>query len=587
MKEVIIVGTGISGLTSALMLAQSGIPVTMLSYHEAMRSASCMAQGGINAAELHENDSALNHFTETISSGGWIADQQAVMEMCKFAPNIIAMYDHIGVAFNRNIEGSPDTRFFGGSKFKRTHYADTTTGAQLLSALDGQVRRFEKKGLIKRFSGKDFVRVLIDEHKNCYGCIMQDIYTMKLEAYTGVAVIVATGGYTSLYGSSTSCVLSNGAVAGKLMLQGVSVANAEFVQFHPTAMAYSDKPRLISESARGEGGRLWVLRDNKPWYFLEEMYPELGNLVARDVASRTIYKVVKEMGLGIDGKNQIFLDITHLSKNTMEQKLSNVVNMYKKFSKEDPRLVPMKVYPAPHYTMGGIYVDSNHRTIINGLYACGECDYMYHGSNRLGGNSLLSATYSGFIAAKSITLDYESEKEPDINCFNIQTINAIISDCEREMKSYCDRSNHKAFGNQNIDSADSISKELGNILMDYAGIVRDNANLQIGLNKIQELKERQSKVVPLDKSSWANSSVIAIRKLRPCIIMAETIITSALARNESRGAHFKPEFPERDDKNWLKTTIASFDDKNNQINISYKTVDTSLLSPFDESNDLK
>ncbi len=575
MLEVIVIGTGISGLMSAVMLAQSGASVTMLSYYETIRSASCMAQGGINAAELRENDSPSKHFAETIYGGGCLADQQAVMDMCKFAPNIISMYDRIGVAFNRNTDGFADTRFFGGTKYPRTHYADTMTGLQLLSALDGQVRRYEEKGLIKRLSGRDFVSALIDSDGRCYGCIVQDTITMKLESYTGAALVMATGGYASLYGWATTAVLSNGAAAGQLMKQGISVANPEFVQFHPTAMAEGDKPRLISESARGEGGRLWVPRDGKPWYFLEEMYPELGNLVTRDLASQAIYKVVMEMKLGIDGKRQVYLDITNLPDKVKEEKLSNVIDLYHKFSGDDPRYVPMKVFPAPHYSMGGIYVDSKHRTDITGIYACGECDHMYHGANRLGGNSLLSASYSGYISSKTILEDYEAGllNQSEYSS-NESQILKTVSKWEDEINGYLKRTGNESAGN--------ISNELGEILTMSAGVVRCNAQLKEALIKIEEIKERWHKITVQDSSTWANLSVISIRKLHSCIIMAEAIIAGALARNESRGSHFKPEFADRDDSNWLKITIAKYTD--NKIALKYKPVDTSIINSKSNSS---
>lgn len=569
MNDVIIVGTGISGLMSAIMLAQQGISVTMLSSCESMRSASCMAQGGINAAEARENDSVTKHFTETITGGDWLADQQPVMEMCQFAPQIVAMYDRIGVAFNRYIDGTPDTRSFGGTKYKRTHYADTTTGAQLLNALDSQARRYEERGLIRRISGKDFVCALIDENRRCHGCVMQDIYTMKMEAYTGTALIVASGGYSGLYGRSTNAVLSNGAVAGQLMRQGISMANPEFVQFHPTAMVQGDKPRLISESARGEGGRLWVPRNGKPWYFLEEMYPELGNLVTRDLASRAIYRVVNEMGLGVDGKQQVYLDITHLPKETMEQKLSNIIDLYQKYIGDDPRKVPMKVYPAPHYAMGGLYVTAKHRTEADGLYVCGECDYLYHGANRLGGNSLLSATYSGYMAAKTVMEDRESGRLNESAAAASPWIDSIVSNCENEM--------HSCLKRDGSESAADIAMELGNTLTETAGIVRSNTNLKNGLNRIQELKERWEQIAPTDTGTWANSSVIAIRKLRPCLVVAQAVLTGALNRNESRGAHYKPDYPNRDDANWLKTTIARYNGE--EVSLTYKPVDVSIFPP--------
>lgn len=574
MTNIIILGTGISGLTSALMLAQSGYHVTMLSYFEAIRSASCMAQGGINAAQEREDDSVWKHFSETVAGGAWLADQQPVMDMCQFAPDIVEMYDRIGVAFNRHGDGTPDTRYFGGSRYKRTHFADTTTGAQLLNALDGQVRRYEEKGLIQRISGQDFVCALIDENKYCRGCVVQDIYTMELKAYTGAALIIASGGYSGLYGRSTNAMLSNGAVTGQLLKQGISVANPEFIQFHPTAMAQGDKPRLISESARGEGGRLWVPKDGKPWYFLEEMYPEEGNLVTRDLASRAINQVIRELGLGVDGKHQVYLDITHLDKQIMDDKLSNVIDLYEKFTGEDPRKVPMRVCPAPHYAMGGIYVDAKHRTGVEGLYACGECDYMYHGGNRLGGNSLLSATYSGYRLAQTIQEDCEGGAVSDTDCSaDAVWIRQILAEKEAEMKGYLNRSG--------TESLEEVTKKLGDVLTENAGIVRYNKKLETALLEIQELKERWNKIVPADKGNWANTSVIAMRKLHSGIVMGEAIVTGALNRNESRGAHYKPEYPQRDDAGWLRKTIAGYNENAGRVVLAYEPVDISLLSPTD------
>lgn len=570
MVNVIVIGTGISGLMTAITLARSGVGVTMFSYYEAMRSASCMAQGGINGAEPREGDNPRQHFIDTISAGGWLADQKPVMEMCEFAPKIIAMYDNLGVTFNRHADGSPDTRYFGGTKFRRTHYADTTTGYQILSALDGQARRYEEQGLIKRISGRDFVSALIDVNGCCQGCIVQDIYTQKVEAYTGAAVVIATGGYAGLYGWATTAILSNGAAVGQLLMQGASVANPEFVQFHPTSIAFGDKPRLISESARGEGGRLWVPVDGKPWYFMEEMNPELGNLATRDVVSRDIYKVVTEMGLGVDGKRQVYLDITHLPREVRDKKLSNIIELYYKFTGDDPRKVPMRVFPSPHYSMGGIYVDSKHHTDISNLYACGECDYMYHGSNRLGGNSLLSATHSGYIAANTILEELHSGSLPKKHCScEAKWISDEVSRWENEIRGYME--------NRGSERIETISKELGEVLTQSAGVLRYNEQLKEALDKIYELKQRWYRIEAVDKSQWANSSAISIRKLRSCIILSEAIVRGALARNESRGAHYKPEFPLTDNLNWLKTTIAKYD--GDKIKLNYKPVDVSIISP--------
>lgn len=570
MFNVVVIGTGISGLMTAITLARLGISVTMISYYEAMRSASCMAQGGINAAVHRESDTPIQHFMDTLRGGAWLADQKPVLEMCEFAPKIISMYDHLGVTFNRHTDGSADTRFFGGTKFRRTHYADTTSGLQILSILDGQARRYEEAGLIKRIKGRDFVGALIDGNGNCHGCIVQDIYTMKLEAYTGTALVMATGGYAGLYGWATTAFLSNGAAAGQLLQQGVQVANPEFVQFHPTSMAGGDKPRLISESARGEGGRIWVPRNGKPWYFMEEMYPELGNLVTRDVASRAIYKVVMEMGLGVDSKRQVYLDITNLSEEVHLHKLSNIIELYYKYTGDDPRHVPMRVFPSPHYSMGGIFVDGQHRTNTKSLYACGECDYLYHGGNRFGGNSLLSATYSGYVVANTIFEDIQKGSlHQEVCSSDASWIAKTILKWENEIGGYACRE-----GNE---SAATISKELGEVMTLNVGIVRNNVRIKEALVKIKELKERWHKITPTDSSKWANSSLIEIRKLNSCLVLAEAIAAGALARDESRGAHYKPEFPFRDDSKWLKATVAEY--VGEDIALQYKPVDVSIMNP--------
>ncbi|MEG2406610.1 MAG: succinate dehydrogenase (quinone) flavoprotein subunit, partial [Clostridiales bacterium] len=398
-KKVIVVGGGLAGLMSTIKLVERGIKVDLISLVPVKRSHSVCAQGGINAAlnTKGEGDSTEEHFYDTIYGGDFLANQTPVKNMVETAPGLIYTLDRMGATFSRTPEGLLDLRRFGGTKKRRTVFSGATTGQQLLYSCDEQVRRYEDAGSVKKYENWEFLSAVVDNNGICRGCIAQDLASMEIHEFRGDAVIIATGGAGMIFGKSTNSMINTGSAASIIYQQGASYANGEFIQIHPTAMLGDDKTRLMSESARGDGGRIWTYKDGKPWYFLEEMYPEYGNLVPRDVASRAIYKVCTEMGLGIDGGNQVYLDLTHLPADYIEERLGGIVEIYEKFHGDDPKKVPMKIFPAVHYFMGGVHVDWNHMTSIPGLFAAGECDYMYHGANRLGANSLLSALYSGTV----------------------------------------------------------------------------------------------------------------------------------------------------------------------------------------------
>ncbi|NLC37736.1 MAG: succinate dehydrogenase (quinone) flavoprotein subunit, partial [Clostridia bacterium] len=477
-------------------------------------------------------------------------------------------YDRMGVVFSRTPEGLIDLRLFGGVKKRRTAFAGGTTGQQLLYGLDSQVRRYEALGLVSKFEGWEFLSAVIDDQGVCRGIIAQNLTTMDIRSFSADAVLLATGGAGMIYGRSTNSVICTGSAASIVYQQGVEYANGEFVQFHPTAMLGDDKTRLMSEASRGEGGRIWTYKDNKPWYFLEEWYPAYGNLVPRDIASRAIYKVCVEMGLGIEGKNQVYLDLTHLDADFLENRLGGILEIYRQFTGEDPVKVPMKIFPAPHYFMGGIYVDWNHMTSIPGLFAAGECDYMYHGANRLGANSLLSASYSGYLVGSKI-IDYvrglgrpSSEIAPDL--FN----NEVKKQEEMTETIY------------KMDGPEDpylLHQELGEIMNTYVGVVRYNDKLKLAREKIQELKERCRRIGLTDTSPWANQTVSFTRQLWNMLELALVITVGALNRNESRGSHYKPEYPDRNDEEWLKTTLAKWTPDGPEF--SYASVDTSLVEP--------
>src|SRR5438128_4595661 len=435
--RIIVVGGGLAGLSAVIKIAEMGGHVDLFSIVPVKRSHSVCAQGGINAAKnlKGEGDSTWQHFDDTIYGGDFLANQPPVKAMCDAAPAIIDLLDRMGVTFNRTPEGLLDFRRFGGTLYHRTAFAGATTGQQLLYALDEQVRRYESEGKVKKYEHWEFLSAVLDGNRVCRGICAMDLRSMEVRTFPADAIIIATGGIGAIFGKSTNSVVCTGSAQSALYQQGCYYGNGEFIQVHPTSIPGEDKLRLMSKSARGEGGRVWVpktlgdkrepnsIPENDRWYFLEEWYPKYGNLVPRDVATRAIFKVVYEHNLGIDGKPMVYLDLTHIDRATLDRKLEGILEIYEKFVGDDPRTTPMKIFPGMHYTMGGLWVDNKQATNIAGLFACGECEYQYHGANRLGANSLVSCIFGGFAAgpqamnyAKGVRLPvrdghFESEKK--------------------------------------------------------------------------------------------------------------------------------------------------------------------------------
>lgn len=350
--------------------------------------------------------------------------------------------------------------------------------------------------------------------------------------------------------------------------QGVHYANGEFIQIHPTAIPGDDKLRLMSESARGEGGRIWTYKDGKPWYFLEEKYPAYGNLVPRDIATREIFSVCVDMGLGINGENMVYLDLSHKDPKELDVKLGGIIEIYEKFMGDDPRKIPMKIFPAVHYSMGGMWVDYNQMTNIPGLFAAGECEYQYHGANRLGANSLVSAIYGGMVAGPKAIEYVKGLKK------SAEDVSSTVFDRAAKEQTTKYEGLLKMEGTEN---AYVIHKELGEWMTNNMTVVRYNDKLEATIGKIKELKQRYRNINMTDTSRWNNQGVAFTRQLWNMLELSEAMTLGALLRNESRGAHYKPEFPDRNDEDFLKTTKATWTPDGPQI--SYEEVDVSLIPP--------
>lgn len=597
-QRVVVVGGGLAGLMTTIKICEGGTPVSLVSLLPVKRSHSVCAQGGINASvnTMGEGDSPDIHFEETVYGGDFLADQPPVRGMARAAPGIVALLDRMGVPFNRTPEGLLDFRLFGGTQFHRTAFAGATTGQQLLYALDEQVRRFEVAGLVTKYEYFDLVGLVREEGDGgrCIGVVAQDLKSMKLEAIRGDSVCLATGGLGLIFGRSTMSMICTGSATGIAYSQGAKYANPEFIQVHPTAIPGADKLRLMSESARGEGGRVWVpkktddgraaqdIPEKERYYFLEERYPGYGNLVPRDIATREIFKVCRHEGLGIGGQSMVYLDLTHLPRSLLDRKLGGILEIYEKFVGDDPREIPMKVFPAVHYSMGGLWVDfevaddggltpgssRNQQTNLPGLFAVGEAEYQYHGANRLGANSLLSCIFGGMVTGPAM-LSYLKEQQGAVEELDSGPYDAEL---ERRQTQF---EEHLAMDGK--ENPFVIHRELGQMMLDDVTVERHNDRLEKVDERLGELEERWTKIGVRDELHTMNQTVQFTRHLEVMLRLAKAIVRGALARNESRGAHYKPDYPDRNDEEWLKTTIASFTPDGPEL--SYEPVDISQSTP--------
>jgi succinate dehydrogenase / fumarate reductase flavoprotein subunit len=633
-RRVIVVGGGLAGLMTVIKLCEAKVPVDLISLVPVKRSHSVCAQGGINASvnTKGEGDSPQVHLEETAYGGDFLGNQPPIKGMADAAPGIVYMLDRMGVPFNRTPEGLLDFRRFGGTLFHRTAFAGATTGQQLLYALDEQVRRWETEDvvdehgvslpgekMVRKFEFWDFIEAVLDDNGTCVGCVAQDLKSMQIRHFAGDAVVLATGGCGIIFGRSTLSVICTGTAASAVYQQGAVYANGECIQVHPTAIPGADKLRLISESARGEGGRVWVPKDKSDKrvpreipekdrdYFLERMYPGYGNLVPRDIASRALFKTCFHEGRGIfnadtgKNENEVYLDLTHKDEKFLRNKLAGILEIYEKFVGVDPYKNPMKVFPAVHYSMGGLWVDyerdakgslktgspRNHSTNIPGLYAVGEVDYQYHGANRLGANSLLSCIWGGMATGPAVAT---YQKNLGRSAFDLPK--SIFEKAEKKA-----RDDYETILTQNQDNKKAenpylLHQELGDTMLRDVTIERDNATIDKVLEKIGELDERVKNVKTTDVSPRVNQGAQFVRHLKNMLILGRVIAQGARNRDESRGAHYKPAFPKRNDEEWLRTTMAvhggvgeikfvrGFDYElgGSKIHIT-DAVDTSLVAP--------
>ena len=536
-KEVLIIGSGIAGLTAAISCAEKGIKVKLASPFQSERSQSVMAMGGINAAldNRGEGDSAESHMEDTLRSGCNIAGREAVKGLCNEAPNIIHWLEKLGTVFTTDESGRTDQRAFGGQSFKRTCYAGASTGKQIVTALVMEARKYEAEGLITRLLWHDFHSALIADGK-CYGALLYNEASMDLVPIYSDAVIMATGGQNSLFGKTTGSTQCDGYSAGRLFMQGVELKNLEFIQYHPTTILTHQKRMLVSEAARGEGGRLYYLSDDNPpkrVYFMEDKYGKKGNLMTRDVVSREIYDVKKD----------VFLDVSFLDAEAIDRKLPEVRDCCLKYAGVDIRKESVKVEPSVHFFMGGLAVNNRHETNIKNLYAVGECASIYHGANRLGGNSLLAAIYSGKVAASDIC---EAHKDAELVGAESVDFTSFIEDEKGKL--------HEGMKSKSKFPVMYIRDMLAESMWELLGIVRDEETLDRGIEDV-------SYYLSIANSIHYDGSILPYfnYSLEGILTLAKATLICTKERRESRGAHFRRDYPETKDE-FRYATIISYDE---------------------------
>lgn len=555
---VIVVGTGLAGASAAASLAELGYNVLNFCVQDSARRAhSIAAQGGINASKNYPNDgdSVWRLFYDTIKGGDFRAREANVYRLAQVSANIIDQCVAQGVPFAREYGGALANRSFGGAQLSRTFYARGQTGQQLLLGAYQALMKNTSTGKVKMFSRREMLDLVLVDGK-ARGIIARNLVTGQLEKYAADAVCIATGGYGRVYFLSTNAFNSNATAAWRCYKRGAYFANPCYVQIHPTCIPvsghYQSKLTLMSESLRNDG-RVWVpkrkedtkkdpntIAESERYYYLEERYPSFGNLVPRDVASRNA-KDVCDQGLGVGASGQaVYLDfrdaIRRDSEKVIREKYGNLFDMYKQITGEDPYKVPMKIYPAVHYTMGGLWVDYNLMTTIPGLYALGESNFSDHGANRLGASALMQGLADGYFVIPYTIGDYiASEKFKPVT-----TDSPEFFEAEKNVRANINKL--MDVGSRGKKTVIEFYKELGQLTWDKVGMSRNAEGLKFAINRYQELREDFWSNLKLTGASEEYNKYLELAgRVADFLELGELMARDALHREESCGGHFREE----------------------------------------------
>ena len=599
--KIIVIGTGLAGASAAASLAELGYEVDAFTFHDSPRRAhSIAAQGGINAAKNYHNDgdSVYRLFYDTVKGGDFRSREANVHRLAELSLNIIDQATAQGVPFAREYGGLLDNRSFGGAQVSRTFYARGATGQQLLLGAYSALMRQVDTGMVKLHTRSEMLDVVVKDGR-AVGVVVRDLVSGEVTSHSGHAVVLATGGYSNVFYLSTNAMASNVTAAWRAHRRGAAFANPCFTQIHPTCIPASDefqsKLTLMSESLRNDG-RIWVPKNTDETrgandipeedrdYYLERIYPAFGNLVPRDVASRASKRMVDaEKGVG-PLKNGVYLDfrsaIDRDGRDAIEDRYSNLFEMYNRITDEDPYQSPMRIYPAPHYTMGGLWVDYNLMTTVPGLYAIGEANFSDHGANRLGASALMQGLADGYFVLPATISDYLADY---LNTDPVPTDDPSFADIEGEVSNRVD-GYLSANGSRSVDW---FHKELGKIMLDHCGMARNESGLQKALSDIPALYEEfENDVRILGSADSLNQSLERVGRVDDFFELAQAMCLDALARSESCGGHFREESQTeegeaiRDDENFAHVAAWEWtgDPANPELNVEQLDFENVQLS---------
>lgn len=577
--DIIVVGTGLAGASAAAALGELGYNVKAFTFHDSARRAhSISAQGGINAAKNYQNDgdSVYRLFYDTVKGGDFRAREANVHRLAEVSGNIIDQCVAQGVPFARDYGGLLDNRSFGGAQVSRTFYARGQTGQQLLLGAVSALNRQVDLGSVKLFTRKEMVDLVVIDGA-AKGIICRDLLTGEIEKYSAHAVVLATGGYANVFFLSTNAMNCNVTAAWRAHKRGAFFANPSFTQIHPTCLPLhgdsQSKLTLMSESLRNDG-RVWVSKkkadmrapgdipEDERDYYLERKYPSFGNLSPRDISSRAAKEVCDE-GRGVKGGEAVYLDfkdsINRLGKNVIEERYGNLFEIYETITGENPYQVPMLIYPAPHYTMGGLWVDYNLMSTVPGLFVLGEANFSDHGANRLGASALMQGLADGYFVIPYTMGDYLASAKPS----TVSTDHPEFQKVADEIKDLTS----KLLSIKGKRTVDDIHKELGRIMWDKVGMARNEAGLKKAIEEIRELKKEfwQNVTIP-GSGDDVNQTLERAGRLADYFELGELMALDALERKESCGGHFRQEYQfedgeaKRDDENYAFVSAWEFED---------------------------
>ncbi len=547
--DVIIIGGGLAGMRAAVEAADAGLNVAVVSKVHPVRSHSVAAQGGINAA-LKSTDSWEDHTFDTVKGSDYLGDQDAIEVLCREAPENIMELERMGAIFSRDDQGRIAQRPFGGAGYARTCYLADRTGHGILHVMFEQLQKHSVY-----IYNEWFVVDIIVRDNVVRGVIALELLTGKLHRLHSRAVVVATGGYGRVFKTTTNALSSTGDGMALALRTGAPLMDMEFVQFHPTTLRRTGI--LMTEGARGEGG---YLINSEGERFMKRYAPEKLELASRDVVSRAEQREIDE-GRGVDGC--VLLDLRHLGADKINERLPQIRDLAINFEGVDPVEEPVPIRPGAHYSMGGIMTDVDGKTPVEGLFAAGECACVsVHGANRLGGNSLLETIVFGRRAGRAVAEFCRSSKLPEFP-------DDALANAAREVADILNREDGEPYY--------LILDDVREVMQAHCGVFRSREGLEEGLEKVRKLRERYRSVYLTDRGDSFNTELQTVLELGHILELAEVILLGALNREESRGAHYRVDFTERNDKDWLKHTLVYRDEGGYRID--YKDVTITRFEP--------